>query len=309
MGLSLMQRSQLRKRAALEAATTAPAQTMAGATSYELQLAQLAQDRARLKQIQSQQGKVALKRQLLPAYEPYVSGVLSGGRGSQDDVLTTVMLWLIDVGNYGPALDVAEYVLEHKLVMPDRFARTTGCLIAEEIAHAALQAQKLGNPFNRAQLLRTADLTAQEDMPDEVKAKLQLAIGRAHLGLVDVDQVSLANLMLLQEARASIAQAIELHGSCGGKKDLEQVERLLKKQPLPEPVGQGAEAPAGAVQDGQPPAIELAKQAASKPDVPNSDSAADAPQEGQSSQAQDQSESAPAESSSSSGADDSADQG
>lgn len=309
MGLSLVQRSQLRKRAALEAAATAPAQTMAGATNYELQLAQLAQDRARLKQIQSQQGKVALKRQLLPAYAPYVSGVLSGGRGSQDDVVTTIMLWRIDVGDYSDALDMAEYVLEHKLVMPDRFARTTGCLIAEEIAHAALQAQKLGNPFNRALLLRTADLTAQEDMPDEVKAKLHLAIGRAHLGLVEGDQPSLVNLMLLQDARASIAQAIELHSSCGGKKDLEQVDRLLKKQPQPEPAGQGNETPTGAAQDGQPLAVDLAKQAPFEPAEPNSDSAAAVPRDGQSA-VQDRSEQAPVESSpASSGESGAADQG
>lgn len=308
MGLSLMQRTQLRKRAAKEAAATAPAQTMAGATTYELQLAQLAQDRARLKQIQSQQGKAELKRKLLPEYVPYVDGVLAGGRGAQDDVLTTIMLWRIDVGDYSAALDVAEYVLEHKLVMPDRFARTTGCLIAEEVAQAALQAQKVGKPFDRALLLRTANLTEQQDMPDEVKAKMQLAIGRAHLGLVDTDQASLVNLMLLQDARASIAQAIELHGGCGGKKDLEQVERLLKKQPQPEPVVLGAEDPVGGGQDRPVPAVDLDKQAPAAPDTPSIDSAA-ASQEGQSA-VQDQPEQAPAESpAASSGESDAVDQG
>ncbi|MPT01173.1 MAG: hypothetical protein E2581_22145 [Pseudomonas sp.] len=82
-----------RVTAALAAAATAPEQTMEGATQYELQLAQLHQDRQRLSAIQSREGKGKLKAELLPAYEPYVAGVLEAGQGAQDEVLTTVMIW------------------------------------------------------------------------------------------------------------------------------------------------------------------------------------------------------------------------
>ncbi len=114
----------LRVTAAQEAAATAPHQGMEGANAYELQLAQLYQDRSRLKNIQSGEGKAALKVELLPAYQPYISGVLQAGKGAQDEVVTTVMLWRIDAGDYAGALDIANYVLAHDLVMPDRFART-----------------------------------------------------------------------------------------------------------------------------------------------------------------------------------------
>jgi len=218
-------------RAAEAAAATVPSQSMAGATAYELQLLQLAQDRARLKQIQSEQGKAELKRELLPAYQPYVDGVLSAGKGAQDEVLTTVMVWRMDAGDYTGALDIAAYVLEHGLVMPDRFARTTGCLVAEEIANAALKAQKAGGRFDEAILARAGELTDKQDMPDEARAKLHLAFARALLDPLDENAPDMDRL---QWGIDSLKRAIDLHGSCGGKKDLERAERLLKKHATPE---------------------------------------------------------------------------
>ncbi len=70
-----------RVTAAQAAAATAPEQTMEGATQYELQLAQLHQDRQRLSAIQSREGKGKLKVELLPAYEPYVAHGRHGRRG------------------------------------------------------------------------------------------------------------------------------------------------------------------------------------------------------------------------------------
>ncbi|HHH9271100.1 TPA: phage terminase small subunit, partial [Pseudomonas aeruginosa] len=166
---------------------TAPHQGMEGANAYELQLAQLYQDRSRLKNIQSGEGKAALKVELLPAYQPYISGVLQAGKGAQDEVVTTVMLWRIDAGDYAGALDIADYVLAHDLIMPDRFARTAGCVIAEEIAEAALKAQKTGGSFDLATLHRTLLLTDQADMPDEARAKLYLAAGHATLEGLSVE--------------------------------------------------------------------------------------------------------------------------
>ena len=232
MAMTPAQRNQQRKRAASQAEAAAPGQTMAGATAYELQLAQLAQDRARLKQIQSAQGKAELKRQLLPAYQPYVDGVLAAGRGAQDEVLTTIMVWRIDAGDYAGALEIAAYVLQHNLIMPDRFARTTGCLIAEEVAEAALKAQKAGGSFDLIVLERAAELTAEHDMPDEARAKLHLALGRSHLDAAEshVEAGELEHVGGHTEiARSHLAKAIDLHSNCGAKKDLERAERLLKK--------------------------------------------------------------------------------
>lgn len=227
MALSLAQRHRLQALASQEAAAATPSVPMAGGTAYEMQLAQLLQDRLRLKQIQSNEGKAALKLQLLPAYVPYVDGVLAAGNGAQDEVLTTIMIWRVDAADYSGALDIAAYVLQHKLLMPDRFERTTGCLIAEEIAEAALKAQKTNGTFDLATLHRAMELTADHDMPDEARAKLYLATGRATVVGLDVNNPGqpgqvMAGIELLK-------RAIELNNSCGGKKDLDGAERLLKK--------------------------------------------------------------------------------
>jgi len=233
MALSLAQRHRLRVLAELEAAAASPLTSMAGATAYELQLAQLLQDRLRLKNIEGNERKAALKIELLPTYEPYIEGVLAGGNGAQDEVMTTLMVWSIDAGAFPHALKIAGYVLKHNLIMPDRFARSTGCLIAEEVAEAALKAQKAGGAFDLQTLLDTEELTRERDMPDEARAKLHLAIGRALAAQVTDETPTAEQMETLKEARGNLTRAIALHTSCGGKKDLERVDRLLKKHAGP----------------------------------------------------------------------------
>jgi hypothetical protein len=227
MALTLAQRNLLRKRAEREVAQAAPAQLMEGLTSYELMLAKLQQDQLRLKNVQSTAAKGNLKAKLLPDYQPYVDGVLAGGQGAQDDVLVTLMVWNFDAGQFDAGLDIAEYVLRHKMAMPDRFARTTGCLVAEEVATAALTAQKTGAEFPLDVLTRTALITEGEDMPDEARAKLTLALGRATLR--GLDESNPGQPGQVQAGIDLLTQAIQLHSSCGGKKDLERAERLLTK--------------------------------------------------------------------------------
>lgn len=223
-----------RTTAALAAAAVAgPADTMEGANVYELHLAQLLQDKLRLKQVQSNEGKAQLKAELLPTYVPYVEGVLAAGNGAQDEVLTTVMVWRIDAGDFAGALAIAAYVLTHKMDMPDRFERSTGCLIAEEVAEAALKAQKAGSNFDLAILTATEALTRDQDMPDQARAKLHLALGKA-LAVQFADDAPVGtDTAPLEQAKQHLARAIDLHTSCGGKKDLERVERLLKKHAGP----------------------------------------------------------------------------
>lgn len=218
------------------AAVAGPAMTMEGASVYELHLAKLQQDYLRLKQVQSTEGKAELKRQLLPEYVPYVEGVLAEGKGAQDQVLTTLMVWRMDAADFAGALDIAEYVIHHALLMPDRFERTTGTIVAEEIAEVALKAQKAGGTFDLDLLLRTEQIAGDEDMPDQAKAKLHLALGKAYAEKVseeDPAENRLITLGLLESAKTHLARAIELNTNCGGKKDLERVERLLKKFAAP----------------------------------------------------------------------------
>ncbi|HYG07445.1 MAG TPA: phage terminase small subunit [Stenotrophomonas sp.] len=214
--------------AALEAEKRAPGQLMAGATLYEVQMAELHGDRLHLKQVQSEEGKAELKRQLLPKYDPYLDGVLQADTGAVDEIVTNAMVWHIDAGSFDRGLQLAAYVLKHGLAMPDRFKRTTGCLVAEEVAEAAFKVQRSGELFDLEVVARAIELTAEQDMPDEVRAKLLLVQGRglmATVGDADAPEVR----PIVAQAVASLRRAIDLDSNCGGKKDLERAERVLKK--------------------------------------------------------------------------------
>lgn len=239
-----------RHQALEEASKRGPAQLMDGAGIYEMHMAKLQQDRLRLKQVQSDEGKAMLKGHLLPEYADYLTGVLQADGGAQDEVVTTCMVWAIDAGAYRQAMDLAAYVIKHKLTMPDRFKRTVGCLVAEEVAEAALKALATAQSFDASVLEEAAVLTAGEDMPDEVRAKLCLAAGR----LVMASGTDDAPPPLDDTARAVgyLRRAIELHSACGGKKDLERAERALKKQTEAAAQAGGSTAPVSPAGAGTP---------------------------------------------------------
>lgn len=196
--------------------TTAEANPNANA--YELKLMELDNDRRALKQIQSQELKIVKKAELLPSYDGWVKGVLEGNKGVQDDVLMTMLVWNIDTRRYTEALEIAKYALEHKLQLPDQFERTLACLIAEEIAEGQLKGYTPGTLIDVDALIECATLTEAEDMPDQVRAKLHKAIG---YGLTDEDD---------ETALTHLQRALTLHDKSGVKKDIEQLERKLKKK-------------------------------------------------------------------------------
>lgn len=196
-----------------------------GCTAYELMLVKLAEDKRRLKDIQSTERKAEVKREILPDYAPWVDGALEGGKGQPDDVLMTVLVWRIDAGDYSGALDIAEYALRHDLPMPDRFERTTGTVIAEEISDAAKRAREGKRPFNVQTLTYTAALTEKKDMPDQVRAKLHKETG---LAMAEVEPAG---------ALEHLCRAQQLYDSVGVKKDIERIERHLKNSAQQPPAG------------------------------------------------------------------------
>ena len=216
-----------RVEAAQAAARAAAGNPLEGTPIHAQMRQQLAHDQARLKQIQSAQGKAQLKAVLLPNYDAYLEGVLDADAGGPDEVVSRLMLWHIDAGLYPRSLDIAAYVLRHGLDMPDAFKRTAACVVAEEIGLAALNAFKTRTPFDGAVIDRAVQLTEGADMPDEVRARLLLARARGVLG-TGSDDASLP-LDAVTAAVADLRRAIALHDSCGGKEDLKRAERMLKR--------------------------------------------------------------------------------
>lgn len=210
------QRHYERISAELAAASAAPGESLAGASAYELMLAKLATDRRRLKAIASIERKIDVKRaELLPEYVDYVAGALSGGRGAQDDVLTTVMIWRIDASDFAGALDIARYALAHRMTLPDQYDRPLATAIAEEFAQAALAALKRGDTFDAGQLAEVMTLTGSADMHDQVRAKLHKALGKA---LQDSDRAA---------ALDHLRRALQLDERAGVKQDIARLETEL----------------------------------------------------------------------------------
>ena len=225
--MSLCRQHYQRATAAAAAAATDPGEPVK-ANAYELQLIRLADATRALKQVQSVERKADVKRRVLPEFAPWVAGVLEAGRGGQDDVIMTAMVWLIDIGDFPGALEIAAYALQYKLTLPDQYKRDVATLVAEEIAEQSSAAIAAGKPADLASLDRALLLTSECDMPDEVRAKLHKALGQAHQALAGIGGDGTPDKDAAQNALAHFKRALELHDRVGVKKDIERLERVLK---------------------------------------------------------------------------------
>lgn len=226
--------------AAVLAADPAVQRRGGAATEYELQRARLGVDLRRLHELQSVERKIELKRQLLPGYVDWVEGVMAANVASEDDILTHVMIWRLDVGDFAGALPLARFVLRHGLTLPERFSRTAPTLICEEIADAALKALGQDQDFDIAILRDVEVLVIDEDIFDQVRAKLEKAIGlclaRAADAIApDADGPAGARRGAQEQALRHLRRAVELDGNAGVKKRIEKLERDIRAAtPAPE---------------------------------------------------------------------------
>lgn len=215
----------------------------AAATEYRQLLDALGNDLRSLSDIQSIERKVETKRQLIDRYRDWVTGALVAGKDgpdgtagtvAQDEIVVTILIWALDVHDWGFALQIAVHVLSNGLSLPERYKRTPGTLIAEQIADTALADV---DAVDHGTLIAAQQITAGEDMPDEVRAKLMKALGRNFkhqaetAGDREDDAIEVAGgiAALWAAARDALTRALALNQHCGVKKDIEAVERALAK--------------------------------------------------------------------------------
>ncbi|HEN3610169.1 TPA: hypothetical protein U5E44_003408 [Yersinia enterocolitica] len=179
-------------------------------------LMRLSGDMRILKGVRSVERKAVLKRGMLPEYAPWVAGVLAEGRGAQDAVLMTVMVWKLDANDIAGGLAIARYALQHRLAMPSKHNRPAAYFLAEEVAIAADRLRTAGELVEPLLLLETMALTDTADMPDKVRAKLHKITGWV---LRDAGQSV--------QALAHLKRAMQLDRLAGVKKDIERLERAL----------------------------------------------------------------------------------
>lgn len=222
-------RNRARKLAALQGAAN-PQFDQVAANAYEIQLMQLAEHRRTLKGIQSIERKIDAKRTMLATYKPWIDGLLAADRGGQDDVLVTIMLWHLDTGDLEGAFNMADYVIRHGLNTPDQYDRSAPTLIAEEVADTAIKLQEAGTGPSYGLLSAYLELLKESDMFDQVHAKLHKAVGRAALAEG-----------FKEPAAEHYRRALELHDKVGIKKELEVLEREIKKDKEAEQAAKDAE--------------------------------------------------------------------
>jgi hypothetical protein len=190
----------------------------------------LTHDLRRLKEIRSIDKKVAAKREMLPEYKAWVDGIMSAdagvGNGLAADVVPTYMVWLLDTEAYMPALDVAEFLLRHRVEMPKRYARDVPTIVVELVADAAAKAQNAGQSFDPAVLDTAEHLTAGCDIHDEVRAKLLKAIGVEQLRKAE-DMPADDSRIVLESTLVHLREAQRLNDRVGVKDRIKRAEKLL----------------------------------------------------------------------------------
>lgn len=194
----------------------------------------LGQDLRTLSEIQSTEEKIATKRHLIERYREWIEGALRAGKegaAAQDEIIAITFIWFLDIQDWQMALQVGAHILSSGIKL-ERHKRTPACIIAEDIAEAAIKdlaSVDLGT------LSAADELTATHDMPDEVRAKIKKAIGRklaeqvAEFDPEDPSAPAGGKASLIDAALQALRRALQLNEKAGVKKDIEHLERELKK--------------------------------------------------------------------------------
>lgn len=229
MALTPAQRAQQRARARLAAASATHGEPVSG-DAHTLLLSQLVEHRRALKDIQSIERKIEAKRGFLHVYDDWVDQTLAHGNGGQDPLITTVLVWHIDAGNYARAVEIAAYAMRHSLELPDQYERSLAVALIDEFAQASLTG-KMSREESLSVIPAVIQMTCEDDAPDQARAKLMKAQAYALMGKssganVDLDKLPPETCV---SALAHCQRALELFDGVGTKKDIERLERHIKK--------------------------------------------------------------------------------
>ena len=194
-------------------------------TAHEQILHRLRMDLSRLSGVQSEETKAEMKKSMLPEYEGWIEGTLDGDSGRQDEVITRLMVWAIDCRDYALVMRLGRYVVRHGLTLPDNFNRTAATFLTEEISKPLLTLAAADADADLssgiAMLDEVAEIVADSDMPDVVRAKLCKARALSRRGATDIATKA--------EALALFREALTRNPNAGVKKEIATLAREVKK--------------------------------------------------------------------------------
>lgn len=196
-------------------------------TAHEEILHRLRLAQSRLKGIQSRAAKAEVKKTLLPEFSGWIEGTLESDSGRQDEVIVTLMVWAVDCGDLALALRLGAYVVRHRLTPPDNFGRDAATLLTEEICNPILTLASTEPNADLSGFIAPLDalwdIVRQQDMPDEVRAKLCKASAFSRRASTD-PQTQGDALKLLREA-------MHFPPGAGVKREIATLARRLEKPP------------------------------------------------------------------------------
>ncbi len=187
------------------------------ATEYELMLVKLHSDINRLSGIKAVEGRIPIKLEILPEYDAWCEGVMAADSTRQDDVFVTVFAWYLDVGNFNRALSMAEFIITHNLVLPERFNRDPATFLIDSLVEHAASPHGVSLPI----LLQAETLINGLDMHDKPAAKFFKVLGDAYAA--ENDPVHAVEYYLRAETRSP---------GIGAKTALKKQQKRLLEQPV-----------------------------------------------------------------------------
>lgn len=209
-----------------------PALDTEAGQEYVFMKVRLAEGLRILSDIESHEARKPVKARLAKDFADWIDGVLAADEPVQDEVLMTNMIWAIDTGDFERAVQIGAFALKHGLAMPERYNRSAGCFLREDIAQIALDAPEA---VDHGLLLEIDQLTADADMPDAAKAKLNKALGRSWAAKAAAFDPSADSApaggaaSYWQQALEQLRRALALDRKVGVKKDIETAERRLRE--------------------------------------------------------------------------------
>jgi len=239
MSSSPFQRHRQQKLAALAGATglavaglaAEPDPASAAGQEYAILRAVLHDHLRKLQDVESHEARVPMKREFGAEFAPWVRGVIEADKPVQDEILMTLLVWAIDIGEFEDAMILGRFALKHGLAMPERYNRSAACFLREDIAEIALaQPGVVAHEI----LVELDQLTNAADMPDAAKAKLDKALGRSRLAKADSfdasDETGPAGgaAAYASEGLAHLHRAMKLNANIGVKKDIQRAEKMLR---------------------------------------------------------------------------------
>lgn len=206
-------------------------------TAHEQILFRLHMHKSSLSQIQSRQAKAAVKASILPEFEGWIDGTIEGDSGRADPVITTLMVWAVDCSDYALALRIGRYVVKHGLSMPeDNYRRPAPTVLTEEICNPILNIATTDAGAELAgyiaMLDELAEIVADSDMPDEVRAKLCKVRAFCRRNTEDTETKG--------EALKLFREAMSLNPGAGVKREIASLVSALKKVPQTSVTGDDA---------------------------------------------------------------------